>query len=66
MTLKTKLLAPLLSIVIFSGKPLELIAFLKNAITLVAFRVFDNIKSPASPSLSTAQYRQCYLPFIFI
>ena len=54
---KAEVLEPLLSILTFIGCPLDLIAFLKNALAALLSLFALSIKSMVSPYLSTALYK---------
>ncbi len=54
MRFKAAVFEPLLSILTFSGMPLDPIAFLKNFKTDVRFRFSESMKSTVFHALSTA------------
>jgi hypothetical protein len=55
-------LAPLLSIVIFSGVPFHLIALRKNLSAALRSRLAVSRKSTLAPALSTARYKYFQVP----
>jgi len=57
---------PLLSIFIFLGTPLLLMAFFKNFVAAFLSRLARSKKSMVFPSVSTARYKYAHFPLTFL